>query len=89
MTINEKRENNIIYLEIALCDREFNDYFVRCEDCGTIVFKSDAVEIDDEYYCSDCITTCSHCGCVMPINEICSVRDSSAGYCRNCYETET
>lgn len=89
MTINEKTENNIIYLEIALCDREFNDYFVRCEDCGTIVFKSDAVEIDDEYYCSDCITTCSHCGCAIPLNEVFSVKDSSAEYCHSCYENET
>ena len=90
MTINEiKNENGMLYLNIAICDRDFHNHFIRCADCDTIVFKGDAVEISDDYYCSDCITTCCCCGAIVPKSEVYTVADSGDEYCRNCYENET
>lgn len=37
----------------TFCDHCSNDY-VRCEDCDEILYYSNAVEIDGNYYCSDC-----------------------------------
>ena len=53
MTINEiKRENGNIYLEMILCHRDFDRFFVYCEDCGEIVLKEKAIEIEtDELEC--------------------------------------
>ena len=90
MTINEiKNENGMRYLNIAICDRDFHNYFICCADCDTIVFKGDAVEISDDYYCSDCITTCCCCGAIVPKSEVYTVADSGGEYCRHCYENET
>lgn len=90
MTINEiKNENGMLHLNIAICDRDFHNHFIRCADCGTIIFKSDAVEVSDDYYCSDCITTCFSCGEIIPKDEVYTVADSGGEYCRHCYENET
>ena len=90
MTINEiKNENGMLHLNIAICDRDFHNHFIRCADCGTIVFKSDAVEVSDDYYCSNCITTCTSCGEIIPKSEVYTVADSGGEYCRHCYENET
>lgn len=90
MTINEiKNENGMLHLNIAICDRDFHNHFIRCADCDTIVFKGDAVEISDDYYCSDCITTCCCCGAIVPKSEVYTVADSGGSYCRHCYENET
>jgi AraC-like DNA-binding protein len=56
MTINQiKRENNRIHLEVILCARDFEQYFVYCEDCGELIFKEKAIELDGEYYCNSCV----------------------------------
>jgi len=89
MTINEtKRENQNIHLEVVLCSREFNQHFVYCEDCGEILLKDKAIEIDGEYYCSSCISYCSNCGCAFPSRYSHTVEDSDCIYCQLCYEEE-
>ena len=41
------------------CDNCSDDY-LRCEDCDEILHYSNAVEIDGNYYCSDCAEDHSH-----------------------------
>jgi len=90
MTINEiKRENGNIYLEMVLCHRDFDRFFVYCEDCGEIVLKEKAIEIDGEYYCSCCVLTCDTCGCLVPRRYSHTVEDSDYIYCNHCYNEQT
>ncbi len=91
MTINEiKRENGNIYLEMVLCHRDFDRFLVYCEDCGEIVLKEKAIEIDGEYFCSCCFLTCDTCGCLVPRRYSHTVEDSSDYiYCNHCYEEHT
>jgi len=91
MTINEiKRENGNIYLEMVLCHRDFDRFFVYCEDCGEIILKEKALEIDGEYYCSCCVLTCDTCGCLVPRRYSHTVEDSSDYiYCDHCHNQQT
>lgn len=40
---------------------------VVCQTCGRVISREDAVEIDDEIYCEDCVYTCDECGATCPI----------------------
>ena len=87
MTINEiKRENQNIHLEVILCSRDFDRFFVYCEDCGEIVLKEKAIEIDGVYYCSSCVITCDECGCLFPRRNMRTAEDSEQVYCNRCFE---
>ncbi len=89
MTINQiKRENQNIHLEVILCARDFDSFFVYCEDCGEIVLKEKAIEIDGEYFCSSCIDYCDNCGSAVPRRYSHTVEDSDYIYCSRCYEAE-
>jgi hypothetical protein len=90
MTINQiKRENNQIHLEVILCARDFEQYFVYCEDCGELILKEKAIELDDEYYCNSCVITCDCCGSIHPRRSAYTPEDSDCYYCRRCYENDT
>lgn len=50
-----------------VCDDCFDDYYIKCADCGEVVLIEDAYHIEDtdEYVCDDCIdnyTCCERCG---------------------------
>lgn len=91
MTINEiKNENGMLHLEVILCSRDFDRFFVYCEDCGEIVLKEKAVELDGEYYCGACLVTCDTCGCLHPRRYTHMAEDSDCNYyCSRCFEDET
>lgn len=90
MIINEiKRENQNIHLEVVLCSRDFDRFYAYCEDCGEIVLKEKAVEIDGDYYCNSCLVTCDTCGCLHPRRYSHTVEDSDYNYCGRCFEDET
>ena len=39
----------------TLCDHCFDEYYVRCEDCGRIIHRDRAYwDNDDNVYCSSC-----------------------------------
>lgn len=89
MTINEiKNENGMLHLEVILCSREFEQYFVYCEDCGDIVIKEKAIELDGAYYCSSCVITCDECGCLFPRRNMRTAEDSEQVYCNRCFEDD-
>lgn len=90
MIINQvKHENNNINLNIALTDHEFKERFIRCADCGEILFKEDAVDIDGIYFCLNCVVACDVCGVLIPADSSYHVADSEYHYCRHCYGNET
>lgn len=89
MTINEvKNENGMLHLEVILCIREFDKYFAYCEDCGEIVLKEKAIEIDGVYYCSSCVIACDECGCLFPRRNMRTAEDSEQVYCNRCFEDD-
>lgn len=78
MNVNEiKNENNLISLSITLTESEFDNYFIRCEDCGEIVLKESAVYTEGGYYCPDCVSCCDVCGECYPSDSLYHTEDSS------------
>ena len=88
-TINFEKENNRITFTLAMSESEFNEHFVRCDDCGSVVPADSALEYNGEYFCEDCTTTCFSCGEIIPNRYARDVYDSSALYCEYCWEEET
>ena len=89
MTINEiKNENGMLHLEVILCSRDFDRFFAYCEDCGEIVLKEKAIELDGVYYCSACVISCDECGCLFPRRNMRTAEDSEQVYCNRCFEDD-
>ena len=70
---------------------------VVCADCGCEIDVEDAIELDGEYYCNDCVYYCERCGeyHITSKDEPTEVdgelwceycRDADAFYCENCNE---
>lgn len=38
------------------------EIMTHCDSCGKFCKTGDMVEIDDEFFCQDCITYCDACG---------------------------
>ncbi len=80
----------IIKLAIELTESEFDNYFAYCEDCGDIILKGDAALVrDGNYYCNDCVVSCSNCGELIPKAEVRYAEDSRRPICNYCYNSAT
>ena len=64
------------------CEDCYNELFTCCHGCDEDVSVDDVTEIDGEFYCNDCIYTCSECGEVRPYSEM----ERYDGMCPSCYE---
>jgi hypothetical protein len=90
MKVNEMKKTDYeITLELTLSYGELNDHFVYCEDCGKLLFRNDAICVDDEYFCNDCVTECDLCGRLIRCEEAWHTSDSDYDYCMHCYDTRT
>lgn len=90
MNIKEiKNEDSLVNLCITLNYSEFNNYFIRCKDCGKIALKESAVYTEGAYYCNDCVCCCDYCGEYHPIDSMRRPGDSEFLYCEHCYNNET
>ena len=77
MKVNEMKKTDYeITLELTLSYSELNDRFVYCEDCGKLLFRNDAICVDDEYFCNDCVTECDLCGRFIRCEEAWPTSDS-------------
>ena len=77
-TINFERNENRITFTLAMSESEFNEHFIRCDDCDAVVPADSALEYNGEYFCEDCATNCFSCGEVIPSMYAKGVSDSSA-----------
>lgn len=77
------------------CDTLENYGQVECEECGRYILEDDAVEIDGDYYCTDCALRCEDCdewfrpdddGEYVNGRWICEDCLSEYGYCQQCRE---
>ena len=70
-----------------------------CADCGCVINEDDAIYIDGDHYCRDCVSYCEHCenyhrGDVYDVHsyhgneiEVCEwCRDEYYRYCEHCEE---
>ena len=58
---------------------------IECFDCGEEIDEQDAVCIDDECYCVDCIFCCDYCNGDIPSKDN-SYGDNNILLCQSCYE---
>lgn len=69
------------------CDNCYEDNVIVCEHCSKHLFKDDANEHDDNYYCENCwenTTICHQCECVVPLDQS-SSNDNCDVFCDDCY----
>ena len=90
MKVNETLKNTQeITLELSLSVEEFDNLFTYCEDCGKIIFKNNAINLDDEYFCEECVTVCDCCGDTIRRSQVYMTEDSEYYYCKDCFDNET
>lgn len=82
-----KNENQTVTL--TMNEEMFEEYFCFCEDCGELLFISEAVRFESKYYCSSCVDTCQCCGAVIPQQESYKAADSDFLYCKDCFYEQT
>ncbi len=61
-----------------------NSGMTKCYNCGNRIDEDDAIYINDEYYCTDCLSYCDHCNEYVLPGDI--VEDSSI--CETCYRDD-
>lgn len=54
----------------------------HCANCGFEVYEHDAILIDGEYYCEDCVSVCSNCGQMH--HDVVYVGSIQGYVCRDC-----
>lgn len=86
---NYVKNENDLTVTITLTEEEFDNHFCFCADCGQLLFTSEAIRIDGDWYCQGCTTTCDYCGCIIPIQDSYKAEDSDYDYCYTCYMEET
>lgn len=86
---NYVKNENDLTVTITLTEEEFENHFCFCTDCGELLFISEAIRIDGDWYCQGCTTTCDYCGCIIPIQDSYKAEDSDYDYCYACYMEET
>ena len=70
-----------------ICDDCFDDYYIKCNDCGEVVDKEDAYYITDigEYVCENCIDNYAQCeDCGDYVSDWRYV-NNYGNVCENCY----
>ena len=86
---NYVKNENDLTVTLTLTEEEFENHFCFCADCGQLLFISEAIRIDGDWYCHGCTTTCDYCGCIIPVQETYKAEDSDYGYCYTCFMEET
>lgn len=82
-----KNENQTYTITIG--EEEFENNFCRCSDCGELLFISEAIRIDGEYFCQNCVCTCDVCGRYIRNDDSYRTVDSDYDYCHDCFISET
>lgn len=78
---------NMNYLErygIDVCDDCLSRLYEECCECGEYALRSEAIFIDGDYYCDDCVIACASCGEVKRMNDMEIINGKC--YCENCAE---
>lgn len=88
MTINYVK-NDDLTVTLTMNEEMFEEYFCFCADCGELIFIRDAVRIDGEHYCHDCVCTCDICGKYIRNDDSYRTVDSDYDYCHDCFISET
>ncbi len=87
------REEGYEYKDGYLCEFCYNDDFVLCEDCGSLIKIEDSKVINPhlenkKYVCSNCVNNyrrCSHCESLVSSDEVWA-SDSDVVICNRCDE---
>lgn len=85
---NYVKNENDLTVTITLTEEEFENHFCFCADCGELLFLSEAIRIDGEYYCHDCVCTCDVCGTYIRNDDAYRAADSESIYCLECFQNE-
>ena len=89
MSINYVKNEKDLTVTLTMPEEMFEEYFCFCEDCGELLFISEAVRFESKYYCSSCVDTCQCCGAVIPQQESYKAADSDFLYCKDCFYEQT
>ena len=88
MSINYVK-NDDLTVTLTMGEELFSEYFCFCADCGELIFIREAVRIDGEHYCHDCVCTCDICGKHIRNDDSYRTVDSDYDYCHDCFISET
>lgn len=86
---NYVKNENDLTITITLTEEEFENHFCFCSDCGELLFISEAIRIDGEYFCQNCVCTCDVCGRYIRNDDSYRTVDSDYDYCHDCFISET
>ena len=59
---------------------------ITCAECGCIIDSEDAIMIDGETYCEDCVAECNFCGEYHLRNDMTETEDGLV--CEHCLDNE-
>lgn len=70
--------------EYSVCPDCFDEFYVKCEECGTYVLKNDAEQDSNgDWYCNECAETClaecAKCGNIYNTENMKEMQDNDTG----------
>ena len=60
---------------------------ITCYECCSVIDENDAIYVDGEYYCRDCVYQCDNCGEYHLKNDMFTIQGNfyNMHYCEDCY----